>query len=36
MTTLLQLRDRCKQESDNVNSSFITDAEWTTYINASY
>lgn len=35
-TTLLQLRDRAKQESDNVNSSFLTDAEWNTNINASY
>lgn len=36
MTTLLQLRDRCKQESDNVNSSFISDPEWNNLINASY
>lgn len=34
--TLLQLRDRAKQESDNVGSGFITDAEWNTYLNASY
>ncbi len=34
--TLLQLRDRAKQESDNVNSSFVSDAEWTNYINGSY
>ncbi|SRR5258706_1686624 len=36
MTTLLQLRDRAKQESDNVGQSFLTDAEWNTNINASY
>lgn len=36
MTTLLQLRDRCKQESDQVNSAFISDAEWDNYINGSY
>jgi len=35
-TTLLQLRDRCKQESDNVGQSFVSDSEWNTYINASY
>lgn len=35
-TTLLQLRDRAKQESDNVNQSFLSDAEWNTNINASY
>lgn len=36
MATLLQLRDRAKQESDSVNSSFVSDAEWTNYINGSY
>lgn len=35
MTTLLQLRDRAKQESDMVNSSFITDPEWLNLINSS-
>ena len=34
--TLLQLRDRCKQESDNVGSSFLTDPEWNSLINSSY
>jgi len=34
--TLLQARDRCKQESDNVNASFLTDPEWTSLINSSY
>jgi hypothetical protein len=34
--TLLELRNRCKQESDNVGQSFITDAEWDTMIRASY
>lgn len=36
MTTLLLLRTRCKEESDNVGSSFISDAEWDRYIGASY
>lgn len=36
MPTLLQLRDRCKEESDNVGQSFVSDAEWNKYINASY
>ena len=36
LVTLLQLRNRAKQESDNVGSSFITDAEWDSYIVASY
>jgi hypothetical protein len=35
-TTLLQLRDRCKYESDNVGQSFVSDTEWNTYIQASY
>lgn len=35
-TTLLQLRDRCKQESDNVGQSFLSDAEWNNLINSSY
>jgi len=34
--TLAQLRTLCKQESDMVNSSFISDAEWNSYINQSY
>ena len=36
MPTLLQLRDRCKHESDNVGQSFLSDAEWNTLINSSY
>ncbi len=36
MTTLLQLRDRAKQESDSVGQSAVTDPEWTQYINDSY
>lgn len=36
MPTLLQIRDRCKQESDNVGQSFVSDAEWNSYINSSY
>lgn len=35
-TTLGQLRLLSKQKADRVNSQFITDAEWNTYINASY
>lgn len=34
--TLAQLRTLCKQESDMVNSSFISDSEWNSYINQSY
>lgn len=36
MSTLSELRDRCKQESDNVGQSFVSDAEWNLYINNSY
>ena len=36
MTTLLEVRTRCKQESDSVNSSFISDGEWDNLINSSY
>lgn len=36
LVTLAALRTRCQQESDNVGSSFITNAEWASYINASY
>ena len=36
MPTLLQLRDRAKQESDNVGQGFITDTEWNNYLAASY
>lgn len=36
MATLLELRDRCKSESDNVGQSFVSDAEWNAFINASY
>jgi hypothetical protein len=34
--TLAQLRTRAQYESDNVNAGFVSSAEWTTYINASY
>lgn len=34
--TLAQLRTLAQQESDMVNTTFITDAEWTSYINQSY
>lgn len=34
--TLAQLRTLCQQESDMVNTTFISDAEWTSYINQSY
>lgn len=36
MSTLLQLRDLAKEESDNVGQSFVSDVEWTTYLNKSY
>lgn len=35
-TTLQDLRDNCKQESDNVGQSFVSDAEWNAYIQRSY
>ena len=35
-TTLSQLRLLSKQKADRVNSNFITDTEWNTYINMSY
>lgn len=34
--TLAELRTAAKQRSDNVNASFVSDAEWTSYINQSY
>lgn len=34
-TTLLAVRTTCKQRTDNVNSSFISDAEWNGYIQSS-
>lgn len=34
--TLAQARTLCQQESDMVNSQFVSDAEWTSYINQSY
>lgn len=33
---LSALRARAQQESDSVNSSFVSTAEWTNYINGSY
>lgn len=35
-TTLGSIRLEAKQRADMVNSSFITDQEWNSYINASY
>lgn len=35
-TTLAALRLRCQEESDNVNQTYISNAEWLSYINASY
>lgn len=34
--TLATIRTACKYESDNVGQSYISDSEWTYYINASY
>ncbi len=34
--TLAQLRTLAKQESDNVGQSFVSDAEWNSYIQRSY
>lgn len=36
MATLGELKTRAKQESDNVNATFIADAEWNTMLNSSY
>lgn len=36
MSTLLQLRTRAQEESDNVNSDFISTSEWLSLINSSY
>ncbi len=33
--TLLSLRTQAKQRADMVNSSFVSDSEWNSYINAS-
>lgn len=33
--TLLALRDRCKQRANMENSSFVSNAEWNSYINYS-
>lgn len=34
--TLLQVRNQCKQRADMVNSTFVSDSEWNTYIAGSY
>lgn len=36
MATLADIRNRAKQESDNVGQSFVSDAEWLNYINGGY
>ena len=36
MATLTEIITLCKSETDNVNSTFITDSEWTSWINNSY
>lgn len=36
MATLADIRTRCQQESDLVNSTFISNAEWLNLINGSY
>lgn len=35
-TTLFQLRERAKSESDNVGQGFVSDAEWNEFIGQSY
>lgn len=35
-TTLLNLRDSCKSESDNIGQSFVSDTEWDVFIQRSY
>lgn len=34
--TMLTLRDRCKQRSDQVNESFVSDAEWDALISEKF
>lgn len=36
MATLADIRTRCQQETDMVNSTFISSAEWLNLINGSY
>ena len=36
VTTLLEVRDACKTESDNTGQSFISDAQWNVFIQKSY
>lgn len=36
VTTLLAVRTSCKQESDNVGQSFISDPEWNGFIQSAY
>ncbi len=36
VVTLLDVRTLCKQESDNVGQSFLSDPEWDAYIRSSY
>ena len=36
MATLADLRTRCQSETDMVNSTFVTNAEWLAFINGSY
>lgn len=36
VTTLLDVRNSCKSQTDNINSTFLTDAEWNALINTAY
>jgi hypothetical protein len=36
LVSLLTLRTSCKEQSDNVGASFISDAEWNGYIRSAY
>jgi hypothetical protein len=36
VATLLELRTRCKSESDNVGQAFVADSEWNAFIASSY
>lgn len=36
VTTLLDVRTSCKQQSDNVNQAFLSDSEWDALIGAAY
>lgn len=36
VTTLATIRNTCKSETDSINSSFVSDPEWNSFIQSSY